>query len=57
MEYPPENIKLEHKTITDTPITELPDNNKMIIVAPPFINLLYSFPEYKTLIYWEVKAG
>ena len=57
IDYPPENKKLEYKTITDTPITDHPDNNKTITVIPPFINLLDSFPEYKTLMYWEVKAG
>ena len=58
LDYPPENKKsLEYKTITDSPITDPLDNNKTITVIPPFINLLDSFPEYKTLMYWEVKAG
>ena len=57
IDYPLENKKLEYKTIIDTPITDHPDNNKTISVIPPFINLLDSFPEYKTLMYCEVKAG
>ena len=54
IDYPHENKILEYETITNTDHT---DNNKTITVFPSFINLFDSFSEYKTLMYWEVKAG
>ena len=49
--------KIDYNTITDSPITDHADNNKTISVIPLCINFLDSFPEYKTVMYWEVKAG
>jgi hypothetical protein len=56
IDYPHENKKSEY-TITDISITDHPEYNKTITVFPPFFNPFYSFPENKTLMYWEVKAG
>ena len=55
IDYPPKNINAEYKI--DTSISDHSDNNKTITVSPPFINLFDSFPEYKTLMYWEIRAG
>ena len=55
IDYPPKNINAEYKI--DTSISDHPDYNKTITVFPPFINRFDSFLEYKTLMYWEVKAG
>jgi hypothetical protein len=55
IDYPPKNINAEYKI--DTSISDHLDNNKTITVSPPFINLFDSFPEYKTLMYWEIRAG
>ena len=55
IDYPPKNINAEYKI--DTSISDHSDNNKTITVSLPFINLFDSFPEYKTLMYWEIRAG
>jgi hypothetical protein len=57
IDHPHENKKPEYKITTDTPITEYSDNNETITVFPPLTNIFDSFPEYKILMYWEVKAG
>ena len=54
IDNPLKNKEIDYNTIT---ITEQLDNNQNISVIPLFINFLDSFPEYKTLMYWEVKAG
>jgi hypothetical protein len=56
IDHPHENKKLEYHTTIDTSITDHLEYNQTT-VFPPFINLFDSFPEYKTLMYWEVKAG
>ena len=55
-DYPHENKKLEYHITIDSPITDHLEYNKTAVFSP-FINLFDSFPEYKTLMYWEVKAG
>ena len=50
------NIYVTNENRHDTPIIDYSENNKTITVSPPFINLVDSFPEYKILMYWEVKA-
>ena len=56
IDHPHENKKLEYQTTIDTSITDHLEYNKTAVFSP-FINLVDSFPEYKTLMYWEVKAG
>ena len=56
IDHPHENKKLEYQTTIDTAITDHLEYNKTAVFSP-FINLVDSFPEYKTLMYWEVKAG
>ena len=56
IDHPHENKKLEYQTTIDTSITDHLEYNKTAVFSP-FINLFDSFPEYKTLMYWEVKAG
>ena len=43
--------------ITDNNKNKKLDNNKTIPDTPPFIYFFDPPPEYKTYLYWEVKAG